>query len=276
MNMNNNQFISSNETSAKNLWLTNTSPFIPEQIELTTVDSSMKINQAPSINDAFNSNLTALVESNNPTNPFSPYGYSIAAQAQSPHLNQRQTTIFTPKRGTNPFDDDLIRRWTSVFFCWIHLFFKRPSFSIDQAWLKENFLQFVFPPDFVIIMRCNVVYCLIIRIDFLDQRDSGEREKKVGRPQTINDEFRWKIESNRNDSRHFLFLHLFNNIFVKNKISLLVYSSVCFSECKFNELCAFSQICVSLIRSTVKFLFLLEQNCSVSIVHLRLFFSSCK
>jgi hypothetical protein len=66
--------------------------------------------QPTSINDAFNSNLSALVQSNNPTNPFSPYGYSMAAQAQSPNTNHRQPTIFTPKRGTNPFDDDLIRR----------------------------------------------------------------------------------------------------------------------------------------------------------------------
>jgi hypothetical protein len=65
---------------------------------------------ATSINDAFNSNLSALVQSNHPINPFSPYGYSMAAQAQSPNTNHRQSTIFTPKRGTNPFDDDLIRR----------------------------------------------------------------------------------------------------------------------------------------------------------------------
>jgi len=63
-----------------------------------------------SINDAFNSNLNALVQSNHPINPFSPYGYSMAVQAQSPDTNSRQSSIFTPKRGTNPFDDDLIRR----------------------------------------------------------------------------------------------------------------------------------------------------------------------
>ncbi len=63
-----------------------------------------------SINDAFDSNLSALVQSNHPINPFSPYGYSIAAQAQSSDINPRQSSIFTPKRGTNPFDDDLIHR----------------------------------------------------------------------------------------------------------------------------------------------------------------------
>ncbi|UJR16175.1 hypothetical protein I4U23_003085 [Adineta vaga] len=64
-----------------------------------------------SLTDAFSSNLTALVQSNHPINPFSPYGYSMAAQAQSSSTNHHhQSTIFTPKRGTNPFEDDLIRR----------------------------------------------------------------------------------------------------------------------------------------------------------------------
>jgi hypothetical protein len=96
-----------NENISSNFWLTNqtTTPndqIISEQYENKPTTTS--------INDAFNSNLSALVQSNNPTNPFSPYGYSMAAQAQSPNINHRQPTIFTPKRGTNPFDDDLIRR----------------------------------------------------------------------------------------------------------------------------------------------------------------------
>lgn len=63
-----------------------------------------------SLTDAFTSNLTALMQSNHPVNPFSPYGYSMAAQAQSSSTHHPQSTVFTPKRGTNPFDDDLIRR----------------------------------------------------------------------------------------------------------------------------------------------------------------------
>ncbi|CAF1008779.1 unnamed protein product [Adineta ricciae] len=63
-----------------------------------------------SLTDAFTSNLTALMQSNHPVNPFSPYGYSMAAQAQSSSAYHPQSTVFTPKRGTNPFDDDLIRR----------------------------------------------------------------------------------------------------------------------------------------------------------------------
>lgn len=64
-----------------------------------------------SISDALSSNLTALVQSSQPVNPFSPYGYSMAAQAQSSsNAHHQQSSIFTPKRGTNPFDDDLIRR----------------------------------------------------------------------------------------------------------------------------------------------------------------------
>ena len=98
-----------NEIFTKNLWLNNVTSLAVDQVEEPTNIYS-KSNLPTSINDAFNSNLTALVQSNNPTNPFSPYGYSIAAQAQSPHLNHRQPAIFTPKRGTNPFDDDLIRR----------------------------------------------------------------------------------------------------------------------------------------------------------------------
>ncbi len=99
--------IYTNENLSSNFWLTNQTSIvndqIPEQYESMT-------SQPTSINDAFDSNLNALVQSNNPTNPFSPYGYSMAAQAQSPNINHRQPTIFTPKRGTNPFDDDLIRR----------------------------------------------------------------------------------------------------------------------------------------------------------------------
>ena len=92
-----------------NLWLTNQTPLYNEQVPET--NESVPTSLPPqTITDAFNSNLNALVQSNNPTNPFSPYGYSMAAQAQSPNINHRQSTIFTPKRGTNPFDDDLIRR----------------------------------------------------------------------------------------------------------------------------------------------------------------------
>jgi len=109
------QPVLTNENLSTNLWLTNTSQIvadsIPNEISTTTTTTTTTTTSVPaSINDAFNSNLTALVQSNNPTNPFSPYGYSMAAQAQSPHTNHRQPTIFTPKRGTNPFDDDLIRR----------------------------------------------------------------------------------------------------------------------------------------------------------------------
>ncbi len=85
-----------NENISSKFWLTNSQPTKPT--------TSM------SIHDAFDSNLSALVQSNHPINPFSPYGYSIAAQAQSPDINSRQSSIFTSKRGTNPFDDDLIRR----------------------------------------------------------------------------------------------------------------------------------------------------------------------
>ncbi len=103
--------IYTNENLSTNFWLTNQTPIVNNQIQ-EQYDSmvSPQPSQPTSINDAFNSNLNALVQSNNPTNPFSPYGYSIAAQAQSPNTNHRQPTIFTPKRGTNPFDDDLIRR----------------------------------------------------------------------------------------------------------------------------------------------------------------------
>jgi hypothetical protein len=85
-----------NENLVSNFWLTNSPSIISDH--------------AKSINDAVNSNLTALGQSNHPLNPFSPYAYSMAAQAQSPDTNSRQSSIFTPKRGTNPFDDDLIRR----------------------------------------------------------------------------------------------------------------------------------------------------------------------
>ena len=67
-------------------------------------------NTTPSINDALDSNLNALLQSNHPVNPFSPYAYSVAAQAQSLNGHLRPSAIFTPKRGSNPFDDDLIRR----------------------------------------------------------------------------------------------------------------------------------------------------------------------
>ena len=106
MTMSNN--IYSNENLSSNFWLTNSVPAVPETIVEQT--EPIPSTQPTSINDAFNSNLTALIQSNNPTNPFSPYGYSMAAQAQSPNINHRQPAIFTPKRGTNPFDDDLIRR----------------------------------------------------------------------------------------------------------------------------------------------------------------------
>ena len=92
-----------NANLSSNVRLTNQTCIINDQ-EREQYDSKA------SIIDAFNSNLNALVQSNHPTNPFSPYGYSMAAQTQSPNINHRQPTIFTPKRGTNPFDDDLIRR----------------------------------------------------------------------------------------------------------------------------------------------------------------------
>jgi hypothetical protein len=96
-----------NENLSSNIWLTNQVPIVNDQIQ---EEYDSKPLPPQTINDAFDSNLNALVQSNNPTNPFSPYGYSMAAQAQSPNTNHRQPTIFTPKRGTNPFDDDLIRR----------------------------------------------------------------------------------------------------------------------------------------------------------------------
>jgi hypothetical protein len=100
-----NNNIYTNENLSSNFWLTNHASIVN-----TEVQEQADLNVPTSINDAFDSNLNALVQSNNPTNPFSPYGYSMAAQAQSPNTNHRQPTIFTPKRGTNPFDDDLIRR----------------------------------------------------------------------------------------------------------------------------------------------------------------------
>jgi len=103
--------IYTNENLSTNFWLTNQTPIVNDQIQEQYDSMAPPLPVQPtSINDAFNSNLTALVQSNNPTNPFSPYGYSMAAQAQSPNINHRQPAIFTPKRGTNPFDDDLIRR----------------------------------------------------------------------------------------------------------------------------------------------------------------------
>ncbi|CAF2751996.1 unnamed protein product [Rotaria sp. Silwood2] len=93
---------SSNIPLSSNTWLTNPQTIIPEQTQY--------INPTTSINDAFDSNLTALVQSNHPINPFSPYGYSVAAQAQSSNIYHQQLPIFTPKRGSNPFNDDLIRR----------------------------------------------------------------------------------------------------------------------------------------------------------------------
>ena len=98
-----------NENVSSNFWTANPIGFVHEQIQ-EEIDTNAKASAPPTINDAFDSNLSALVQSSNPTNPFSPYGYSMAAQAQSPNTNHRQPTIFTPKRGTNPFDDDLIRR----------------------------------------------------------------------------------------------------------------------------------------------------------------------
>lgn len=64
----------------------------------------------PSIADVFHSNLLALAQSNHPTNPFTPYAYSMSIYTQSPNSHSYQSDLFTPKRGTNPFDDDLIRR----------------------------------------------------------------------------------------------------------------------------------------------------------------------
>jgi hypothetical protein len=63
-----------------------------------------------SINDTVNSNLTALAQSSHPINSFSPYAYSIVAQSQSSDIDSQQSTIFTRKHGTNPFDDDFIQR----------------------------------------------------------------------------------------------------------------------------------------------------------------------
>ncbi|CAF3133641.1 unnamed protein product [Rotaria socialis] len=92
-----------NENISSNIWPTNPLSIIPEQSRQANTTTT-------SINDAFDSNLSALVQSNHPINPFSPYGYSVAAQAQSSNGNRQQLPIFTPKRGSNPFDDDLIRR----------------------------------------------------------------------------------------------------------------------------------------------------------------------
>ena len=100
-----------NENLSTNFWLTNSTTVVPDPVVVVEQNDSLPSTTQPtSINDAFNSNLNALVQSNNPTNPFSLYGYSMAAQGQLPNINHRQPTIFTPKRGTNPFDDDLIRR----------------------------------------------------------------------------------------------------------------------------------------------------------------------
>ncbi|CAF1466198.1 unnamed protein product [Rotaria magnacalcarata] len=108
-NITSNQNIYTNENLASNIWLTNQVSIPNDQIQ-DQYDLNPPLPPPTSINDAVNSNLSALVQSNNPTNPFSPYGYSMAAQAQSPNTNHRPPAIFTPKRGTNPFDDDLIRR----------------------------------------------------------------------------------------------------------------------------------------------------------------------
>jgi numb-like protein len=111
MNTITNNNLYTNENLSSNFWATNQTPVVNDQISEQYDSMALaQPSQPTSINDAFNSNLNALVQSNNPTNPFSPYGYSMAAQAQSPNTNHRQSTIFTPKRGTNPFDDDLIRR----------------------------------------------------------------------------------------------------------------------------------------------------------------------
>jgi len=59
---------------------------------------------------SINSNLSALAQSNHPINSFSPYTYSIVAQSQSSDTDSQQSTIFTRKHGTNPFDDDFIQR----------------------------------------------------------------------------------------------------------------------------------------------------------------------
>jgi len=107
-------------------------PPVPSGITYTSSSSVVQQIQQPQhsnrlINDAVDNNLTELVLSNNPVNPFSPYGYYVAQQQQqqqqqqpltSPNIsnhhhhliNSNNSVIFSPKRGTNPFDDDLIRR----------------------------------------------------------------------------------------------------------------------------------------------------------------------
>lgn len=74
------------------------------------VDEGFSTPRKSILNDAFDTNLTALSQSNRPRNPFSPYAYSIAAQSQSNHLpSYRSSIIITPKRNTNPFTEDVKR-----------------------------------------------------------------------------------------------------------------------------------------------------------------------
>ena len=82
-------------------------PFSSSQINENLFRHSLSDSFKPSITDVFHSNLLALAQSNYPTNPFTPYAYSMSIYAQSPNGH---SDLFTPKRGTNPFDDDLIRR----------------------------------------------------------------------------------------------------------------------------------------------------------------------
>jgi len=107
---NNTNNIYTNENLSTNFWLTNQTPIVNDQIQEQYDSMAPPPAQPPSINDAFNSNLNALVQSSHPINPFSPYSHSIAAQSQTSDRNSRQSIIFTPKRGRNPFDDDFIRR----------------------------------------------------------------------------------------------------------------------------------------------------------------------
>ncbi|CAF1095875.1 unnamed protein product [Didymodactylos carnosus] len=97
--------------------LSSTSSSLPSQQQQQTPHSNRLIN------DAVDTNLTELVLSSNPINPFSPYGYYVAQQQQqqqniaaptspnvSSHHHNHNSVIFSPKRSTNPFDEDLIHR----------------------------------------------------------------------------------------------------------------------------------------------------------------------
>ncbi|CAF0844644.1 unnamed protein product [Didymodactylos carnosus] len=105
----------------------NGSTYHPPSSTLSSLPSQQQ--QSPQsnrlINDAVDTNLTDFVLSSNPINPFSPYGYYVAQQQQqqqqqntvmstsqnvSSHHHNHNSVIFSPKRSTNPFDEDLIHR----------------------------------------------------------------------------------------------------------------------------------------------------------------------